>query len=213
MQKKAFTMTELTIVMIIVGILVTILALNVRNISVKEKAMVANGFKTIEAVEQAFAKIREIDKTNCPMGSFIVKQAGKGTYSYELKNNAGNAAADASDVINMIARYNRFEGTIGTFCSKTPYCSNTAIKGAKLAGTDIYVGVEILTNISDCPTYRMPNDASTYPAPTKINKKTGASETAKCWGKLYIDVNGADTPNTLGKDVFVFGLDESGLAK
>lgn len=213
MRKKAFTMTELTIVMIIVGILAAALALNIRNVKVKEKAMVANGFKTIEAVEQAFAKIREIDKTNCPMGSFIIKQAGKGTYSYELKNNAGTAAANASDVINMIARYIRFEGTIGTFCSKTPYCANTAIKGAKLAGTDIYVGVEILTKVENCPTYHMPDSETTYPAPTKINKKTGNTETAQCWGKLYIDVNGADTPNTLGKDVFVFGLDESGLAK
>lgn len=212
-MKKAFTLTELSIVMIIVGILATVLALNIRNVKVKEKAMIANSLKTIEAVDQAMTKIREIDKTNCPMGNFIIKQAGKGTYSYELKNNAGTAKADASDVINMIARYMRFEGTIGSFCLKTPYCTNTNIKGAKLAGTDIYVGVEILSDISDCPTYRMPNDATIYPAPTKINKKTNASETAKCWGKLYIDVNGANEPNTLGEDVFEFGLDESGIAR
>ena len=32
------------------------------------------------------------------------------------------------------------------------------------------------------------------------------------WGKLYIDVDGNKGPNQLGKDVFVYGLNEIGVA-
>ena len=59
----------------------------------------------------------------------------------------------------------------------------------------------------------MPNDATVYPAPTKFNKATASHETKKCWGELYIDTNGIDTPNTYGQDIFIYGLDENGIAK
>jgi len=213
MFKKAFTMAELIIVMIITGLLTTVLIQNIRSPKIKEKEMIANAFKAIEAVEQATAKIREVDKTNCPMGTFIVKHFGKGSYSYELKNDAGTSNATATDVMNMMQRYIRFEGTIGNFCDNTPYCSDSNIKGAKFAGTKTFIGFKVYSSLDNCPTYRMPNDATTYPAPTKFNKATASHETKKCWGELYIDTNGIDTPNTYGQDVFIYGLDESGIAK
>ncbi|MBQ8636199.1 type II secretion system protein [bacterium] len=213
MFKKAFTMAELLAVMIVIGVLATALMQNFRSPKVKEKELIANALKAIEVVEQAFAKVKEIDKINCPTGTFISKQIGTGTYAYELRNDEGTSSASATDVVNLLGKYIRYEGGIVNFCSYTSYCTDTSIKGAKLAGTNIYIGFKVNTGIEDCPTYKMPNDSTTYPAPTQYDKKAADFVTTKCWGELYIDTNNIDSPNTYGQDVFKFGLGEHGIAK
>ena len=213
MLKKAFTVAELLIVMVVIGVLATSLAHNFRLPKVKEKEMVANALKAIEVVEQAFAKVKEIDKTNCPTGTFISKQIGTGTYAFEFKNDEGTSNVSSADVIDILGRYIRYEDGTVNFCTYTGYCSDTDIKGVKLAGTNIYIGVKVNSSLSDCPDYKMPKESGDFPAPTNYNKSTGSFDTAKCWGTLYIDTNNIDSPNTYGVDVFKFGLGEHGIAK
>lgn len=212
MFKKAFTLAELLVVFIVIGLISTAIFKNIRPNKMKDKEMVALAFKGIRVVEHAMSNVMEIDKANCPMGTFLVKKAGTNDFTMQLKDNSGGSIS-ATELFNLFGKYIRYETGVGNFCDNTPYCSNSSVKGAKISGTNMYIGYEVFSSLANCPTYRLPNETSDSPAPTRYNKNTGTYETAKCWGKVYIDVNGMDTPNTYGKDVFIFGMGENGIAR
>ena len=212
MFKKAFTLAELLIVFVVIGVIATVILKNVRPDNMKPKEMTAMAFKAIRAVEHAMGSVMEIDKTNCPMGTFLVKKAGTNDFTMQLYDNSGNSI-DATEVANLFGKYIKYETTVGDFCNNTPYCSGSTIKGAKISGTKMFIGYEVFSSLANCPTYRLPDETSDFPAPTRYNSNTGTYETAKCWGKFYVDVNGMDTPNTYGQDVFVFGMGEKGIAR
>lgn len=211
MFKKAFTLAELLIVFIIIGLISTIIFKNIRPDKMKDKEMVALAFKGIRAVEHAMSNVMEIDKVNCPMGTFLVKRAGTNDFTMQLKDNSGGSI-DATEVANLFGKYIKYETAVGNFCNNTEYCSGSTIKGAKISGTNMYIGYEVFS-VTNCPSYRLPNETTDTPAPTRYNKNTDTYDTAKCWGKVYIDVNGIETPNTYGKDVFIFGMGENGIAR
>lgn len=194
-MKNAFTLAEVLVCMVIIGILAIIMVQNVKTKDFTEKGYVANALKIIENVQQASLKIREIEKTNCPMASFMINIMD--TWEYALVNSSGNSAS-ATDVINLYAKYLKFENKGLKFCDYTSYCSNDNIIGAKIPPGS-YIGIEI-TSIANCPSYYVPGSTTTTPGK------------GKCWGKLYIDVDGNKGPNQHGKDVFVYGLNEIGIA-
>ncbi len=194
-MKKGFTLAEVLVCMVIIGILAIIMVQNVKTKDFKEQGYIANALKIAENIQQASLKIREIEKTNCPMASFMVDIMG--TWEYALINSSGNNAT-ASDVINLYAKYIKFENTGLKFCDYTSYCSDDKIIGAKVP-PESYIGIEVIS-VSDCPSYYIPGSTTTTPGK------------GKCWGKLYIDVDGNKGPNQLGKDVFVYGLNEIGVA-
>ncbi len=212
MLKKAFTLVEVIVVFIVIGILAMVLFKNIKPNSLKPQEMTALAFKGLRAVEHAMSNVMEIDKANCPMGVFLVKKAGANNFTMQLKDNSGNSI-DATEVANLFGKYIKYETAVGNFCSNTPYCSSTGIKGAKIAGTSMYIGFEVFSSVTNCPSYRLPNETSDTPAPTRYNKNTATYDTAQCWGKVYIDVNGIDTPNAYGQDVFIFGMGENGIAR
>lgn len=196
MKLKAFTLAEVLICLMIIGALAIIMVQNVKTKDFTEKGYIANAFKAMEAVQQASVKIRDIENTACPTGSFMVEVVDD--WEYALVNSSGSNA-NTAEVLDLYSNYIKFEDSGFKFCDHTGYCSdNDDILGAKLAG-GIYLGFEV-TAIGDCPDYYMPNTAEML------------SAKGKCWGNLYIDVDGEKGPNQLGKDVFVIGLNESGLA-
>jgi len=192
---NAFTLAEVLICLMIIGVMAIIMIRNLRTKDFTEKSYIAGGYKAIESVQQASLKIRDIETASCPTGSFMVNVAG--TWEYALVNASG-ANANTTEVLNLYDSYLKLENTGLNFCDYTGYCSNDSIKGAKLPG-NTYIGFET-TGVINCPSYYLPNSSSL------------TAGKGKCWGKLYIDVDGPKGPNQLGKDVFVMGLNEDGVA-
>ena len=212
MKRHGFTLIETVVVIIIIGILAGIMLTAIKGQNFSEKERTAKITKVLNFIEQANSSIIELENKQCPTGSFMIKPAGATSWEFSIYNPSGSALASATEIVNLYEKYIKYETNVLNFCDYTNYCSNNAIIGAKVSG-DIYFGIEKFTSISDCSSYRMPNEATDNPAPTKFNPKTGTNDKVKCWGKLYIDINGTQDPNTYGDDVFIFNLGEYGIVK
>ena len=207
--KIAFTLAEVLITLVIISFIsiISIKTIKNNNDSFSGKDDYARVYKVIENFDYAFAQIRDLEKINCPMGKFInkTKIATSGTkYAYEKVLNA----ADATAVFDILKNYIKFDEEDLNFCDYSGYCDDSTQANnpaGKIAG-DIYVGINMYDNISDCPNYYMP-DAGLITVRTDV--KTG--DKPKCWGNLLIDINGAKSPNSEGEDVYIFGLDENGI--
>ena len=192
--KKAFTLAEVLICLMIIGVLAAIMIKNIKTKDFTEKGYIASAYKALESVQQASLQICELETTSCPMQSYMVNVAGDWEYTIV---NASGTNANTEEILNLYDNYLKLEDTGINFCDYTPYCNSDSIKGAKIAGNG-YIGFEV-TEVQTCPDYYLPNS-------TTLMKGEG-----KCWGKFYFDADGKKGPNELGKDVFVFGLGERGL--
>ena len=205
-MKKAFTLAEILITLTIVGVLSVLLVKNLDYESQMEKTFAPKALKAMEVVNEASYNIRDINNQNCPMGVLIYKNVD--TYEQGLINSADGTNMDSTQVRDEYAKYIKFVNT-RDFCTNTTYCDSnneiSSIPGGKISG-DIYLGFEV-TGIQDCPDYYMPGNDNKVVVGNDL--KTNAKP--KCWAKLYVDVNGKDSPNTEGKDIFIFGLGEQGI--
>ena len=212
MKKSAFTLMETVVVLIIIGILAAVMFTNLKGQNFSEKETTAKITKVLNFIEQANSQILEIENIQCPMNAFMVKPSGATDWEFAIYNTSGSSLATTSEIINLYEKYIKYETNVLNFCDYTGYCSSNSIIGAKVSG-DIYFGIEKFNSISDCSSYRMPNETTDNPAPTKFNPKTGTNDKVKCWGKLYVDINGTKDPNTYGDDVFIFNLGQYGIVK
>jgi len=204
-KNRAFTLIEILLVAVIIGVLAVIMIKNINSKSFTDKANIANAYKAIEIVQQASAKILGAETDWCPTGKFINKIINN--YEFGVINPTTSKEATLDEMMELYGSYLKLQKRNLNFCSYTEYCedSNTDIKGAKIVG-DIYIGFEKFASpdIQDCPTtYYMPESNEL------IEKEAGSN--GKCWGKFYVDVNGPAAPNEFGKDVFVWGLGEVGI--
>ena len=211
MKNKAFTLAEILIVLTLIGIISIVMIRSTRSDNIDEKTNIAKAYKAIEVFDEASANVRDMgNKTDCPMGTLMYTTGKKadGTYDYEIGLNL-DADNKENSFFNIYSNYVKYEKTGLNFCNFSKYCSNnsitTPIPAVKISG-DTYVGIQILDSVSDCPNFYLPEVSGVITQRTKL--KGGK---AQCWAKLYIDTNGLNGPNTLGKDVFVFGMDENGI--
>ena len=204
-RKQAFTLAEILIVLTIIGVLalVTLRSFNAK--TTKAKLNFARADKAVEVFNNVCARIRLTESKACPHNTFII-DTGFGTYEKGLlKCTEGESGEEtcspvtSQDAINIFSEHTKFEKKNLNFCDYSGNCSVTAA-GAELPG-GIYVGIEVLEDISDCPAYYMPGD----------EEETTPPSGSKCWAKLYVDANGPSGPNELGQDVFVFGMDADGV--
>ena len=218
MKKNAFTLAEILIVLIIMGIIAVMMIANIKSDGFSEKANIAKAYKVINAFDEAAGNIRDINNPKCPTGSFIYRDGknANGTYGYSI-GLVLPASNKEQAVLDIFGEFIKFEKTGLNFCDYTKYCDSvnasaasdsdkiTNVPAAKFS-KDIYAGIKILPAIENCPDFYLPE------SDVKLTPRTSIRDGApKCWAKLYVDVNGIDAPNTLGKDVFVFGLDEFGV--
>lgn len=208
-MKKAFTLPELAIVMIIIAIIALVMIQTLKPEKYSQKTNQASAMKVIEYVNQASVQIMDLEKEKCPARSFMVKPAGTSTWEFAILNDSGSTAS-AQEVAELFGEHLKYESDILDFCDYTDFCTNDDIKGAKLAG-EAYIGFELFDSVDDCPAYYFPGDENQTPAP-KITEG-GIEQTRKCWGKLYIDANGQKGPDTEGQDIFVFGLAQDGIVR
>ena len=209
MKNKAFTLAEILIVMTIMGILAIVMIQNIKTDTMSEKTNYAKAYKAIEVFDEASANIRHASDADCPLGSlmYTTGKNANGTYDYDIGLNLPDSDKEEA-ALNIYSKYIKFDKTNLNFCNFSKYCADNDISnlaGARFSN-DIYIGLEILDSISDCPDFYMPETEGVITQKTKVNGKK-----AQCWAKLYIDVNGNDGPNTLGKDIYIFGLDENGI--
>lgn len=197
-MKKAFTLAEIMICISVMGILAVVMLLNIKPEMFNKKSNIASAYKAIDEFEKASQKMREKETQAVPSGDFMTKVLDE--YEYAIINDDGTTK-DATQVLQLFSKYMKIENVGEEFCDNTGYCSSgESYAGAKLT-SQIHVGLEVLEKIEDCPIPKIPLD------PDAILPERG-----KCWGKLYIDTNGTDKPNEEGEDVFIFGLNEKGVA-
>ena len=202
----AFTIIEVLIVMSIIGVITAILLVNINLKSHIKKGDSLMAFKAIQSVDDALGQIRNTETEVVPTGLLMIKNAS-GNYEYAiLSTNGGGALANTTELVGMVGDYMKKDGDVINFCNFTSACSNSGIKGFKLPG-GFYVGFEKFESAQDCPSFRMPNNPDTEIKPAiDLN-----GNTKQCWGKLHVDTNGTGSPDALGEDYFVFGLDEFGV--
>lgn len=200
-KKFAFTLAEILVCLMIIGVIAGIFMKNIKGESFTKKSYIANAYKVINAFDQASTKIIETDPTSCPTGTFLTKAAGLKDPEYTFSNSAGGNA-NTSEVLKVYSKFIKFEQSSINFCDYTGYCTDTSIKGGRLHG-NVYMGIKVGGSAANCPSYYLPNASGAI--------TVGAN--TKCWGNLYIDVDGLKGPNKLGEDVFIFGLGARGIAR
>ena len=209
MKNKAFTLAEILISLTIIGIISILMIKNADTTQIKGKMNTAKAYKVFNAFDNASIQIRELNKVNCPMGTFIVSSGKNSSGNYVLEKaliDSGKDAVDSQEALDIYGEQIKFSQTGINFCEYSGYCdeSTTDIAGVKMPG-DIYVGMEV-TNIGDCPSYYFPEINSQLTVRNNIDNTK-----PQCWAKLYVDVNGKEDPNTLGEDVFIYGIDAYGI--
>ena len=210
MNKKAFSFIEILMTMAILGILVTISIGLLKSRDYIQRSYIAKGQKIIRTFDLAMAQIRETEPTQCPLGKFIYKVGDK--YYFGILNSTGTATASLDELITLFSDHIKFYDYPTVFCKYTKYCSDNSIKGGILTG-DLHVGIKIFDNDDikpgNCPAYYVP----------ETGKKVTPSSDSVCWGKLYVDTEGGEKiddykgPDVEGKDIYVFGLGETGIVR
>ena len=208
----AFTIAEIIIALTVVGVIAVMMMTTINKKGIDEDLNKAKVYQAFEVIQQASTKILATETTLCPEGKFIIKPILGGVitnreYEYAFLTTSGGSAY-TSDVLNVYNKYIRFEKKNLNFCSYSNYCqsSNTKIKGGRIVG-NIYIGFEVYgpSDIQDCPTtYYLPESEEMV---TKTEGTTG-----KCWGNVYVDIDGPKGEGVVGKDVFIWGLGETGIA-
>lgn len=206
--KKAFTLAELTVVMSIVAVLLLVVVSSLKGNIFEKNAQIVLANKIIRNAESAIIQIIESEKTQCPEEKFMSKLPG-GNWEYILKN--GTEVADSTALIELFGKYLKYDSGVMNFCDKSTSCTSENIKGAKLVGGG-YIGIEVLSSISDCAAYYFPGVEEEISAPTEF--VNGENKTKKCWGKLYINAQQGGKPSGIaGQDEFILNLGEYGIEK
>lgn len=186
-RQKAFTLTELLIALAIVG---AIAALTIPSLLEDiNRRVTANQLKNVIVTVQQLMNEELINKNT--------------------KSLANTDFASVGDL------YNHF--TNATICGSTNPCWGPNIEssnnyrslkelkatrsypGANTGGRKLKNGVSIL--------YQLTTSNDEYTAQTIDD---GTPEGDKCYGLFYIDINGKDKPNIIGRDLFAFRITEKG---
>lgn len=197
--------------MIVIGILIALLIRAVNGLGIDEKQNTATIYKIMDDFTQISLRTLNHDTKHFPTGTYI--QEVVGSWQYMAVNDENNPAT-AGDIIKYLAKYARFKKTGIDFCSNSD-CKALGLEGATVDGarmfSDAYIGILLNpdventdgTGITDCPQYHLPD----------VEGLITPSSNYKCFAKLLVDTNGKKLPNKLGEDIYVFGINESVLAK
>lgn len=214
-MKKAFTLVEIMICMAIIGTLAVIMLSSINNQGFDEKEWALKAHKTIRLIDEMSAQIIQKEVDQLPTGAFMTDTTGSYEYAICATATSCSTKASSKQVVDLFANYIKFEKTYSQL--KTAYTGYSAIKnnsnvaGGRIAG-DIYIGFLTTKTVSACPSevYIPPFETE---GGKMLSSTSHSTSDKKCWGTLYIDVNGNKKPNELGKDIYVFGMGEMGIEK
>ena len=208
MKKNAFTLAEVLICLTILGVIAAILIGSLKTQSYNQKAFVSNARKIVDNIQNASFAMLEEKADDFPLGTFVYKKT-KTSFMY-----GGASTVDSSaEIVSMYGNYIKYEKSGINFCDNTAACSGSTIKGARIPG-GAYIGFYVNTSLFDCDCsdeyckHKIPDPKATKGQ--DIEEITGPTG-KKCWGTLYIDVNGNEGPNVYGEDYYHFPMGENGV--
>ena len=186
MLKKAFTMAEAILVMVILGIIATIMISTMRPVEFQDKGLHVTAKKMLGDIDSATTQILYND-TKLGYLTEIVRTNGT---KYSWKDNS-------TDVLNLYKKY------LTTVTRETvPSTSFCVTGGASRNAKAVYlknggcIGI-YGSNISSILT-RFPDE--------KASVTTSASQ-----GAIFFDVNGEEEPNVVGKDRYILPVSDHGI--
>ena len=207
-KKHGFSLAETMIALLVLGFIFLAILRVMKTYDHSEKTYASNGYKVIENIDGALAKIRLSEPKSVPTGAFITRILGTDTFTFY---DSSGSSLSIDEFITIFKKYIKFDETVTDICSYTKY-SCSGVKGGRIH-PNIYVGFKLYSSLTNCPNFYMPDSTTAYTVSKKKNLSTGAMETQKCWGEAYIFLDGKNGPGIMGKDSFMFGLGEQSLAK
>ncbi len=181
-RQKAFTLTELLIALTIVGAIAAL--------SIPALVNDINSKVAVNQLKNTLVQVQQI------MDQELIENNTK-----SLKD---TAFADRTQLYTKFAK----SGTCTADCW-----------GPKIDGTKNYKTLNKLeatrTFSVDANAIKLKNGVSLYynPQPTEYAEgslKDGTKDGDKCYGIFYIDINGKDKPNIVGRDFFAFRITQKG---
>ena len=187
--KKAFTMAEAILVMTILGIIATVMISTLKPAQYKEKALQVAAKSIYSEIDSAMTQIlTDYTRYNKLSAVYPVNgTTGSTTYNFNSTNTNANVAFLAL-MKNYMATA---RGTVPSACTSVSATYNMLLKNGACLG--------LKTGAIASKSTWIPGEKE--------------ATTALCtYGEIFLDVNGNDEPNVLGKDRFVIPLNEDGIA-
>lgn len=185
MFKKAFTMAEAILVMVILGIIATIMISTMRPVEFQDKGLHVMAKKMLGDIDSATTQILYND-TKLGYLTEIVRSNGT---KYSWKDNS-------TDVLNLYKKY------LTTVTRDTvPSTSFCVTGGASRNAQAVY-----LKNGACIGIYS--SEAKLY---TRFPDETQSVNTEVSQGAIFFDVNGEEAPNVIGKDRYILPVADHGI--
>lgn len=186
-NKKGFTLAEVLITLGVIGLVAALTLPSMYNNY--QKALIGKTLaRSVELVEQGMLNIRQEAQLNSETGATFE------TLSSIKKSDLG--LSGSSYITDSNAFYNSTKSFLGTENSDYDVTNISAFAG------------NLDTNLKSLYTAYKFNKLNAIVA---FQNKTGTTTSNdSIISRVIIDANGAAKPNTFGKDVFIFGLTNSG---
>ena len=186
-NKKGFTLAEVLITLGVIGLVAALTLPSMYNNY--QKALIGKTLaRSVELVEQGMLNIRQEAQLNSETGDTFE------TLSSIKKSDLG--LSGSSYITDSNAFYNSTKSFLGTENSDYDVTNISAFAG------------NLDTNLKSLYTAYKFNKLNAIVA---FQNKTGTTTSNdSIISRVIIDANGASKPNTFGKDVFIFGLTNSG---
>ncbi|MBR6298245.1 MAG: hypothetical protein IKR34_03275 [Candidatus Gastranaerophilales bacterium] len=186
LKYKAFTMAEAVLVMTILGIIATVMITTIKPARFKEQGYKVLAKSVYASIDTAVTQIL-VDKA--PFNK--LDQVYKSGSSTELFNMNESDSSQNEEFIKLLKDYMATaRGDIPNVCNKTGYSSILLKNGA-------CIGVIAGTTSEQIETW-IPGEES-------------SSQMYLSYGNIFVDINGDDEPNVLGKDQFNIPLNINGI--
>lgn len=189
--KKAFTMAEAILVMTILGIIATIMITTLKPAEFKEKGLRIMAKKILSEIDTATTQVLINNTKNGSMAEILVPTLTNGaSYSF---GTTGNAYLNYTAMIYKKYLTATRQNTTGSYCAANAgisfYLKDGACIGFKHGGTSY---------------------DTIFPGETGTTSITNATHSSLL-GAIYVDTNGDEEPNTIGKDRFLFPVGTEGI--
>ena len=184
LKYKAFTMAEAVLVMTILGIIATVMITTIKPARFKEQGYKVLAKSVYASIDTAVTQIL-VDKAPFNKLDQIYK-SGSNTAVFSMAEES-----NAIEFVNLLKDYMATaRGDIPNVCNKTGYSSILLKNGA-------CIGVIAGTTSEKIETW-IPGEES-------------SSQMYLSYGNIFVDINGDDEPNVLGKDQFNIPLNINGI--
>ena len=186
--KKAFTLAEAIMVMVILGIIATILISTMKPTEFKNRGFKVLAKKILGQIDTATTQILFNDSRDSDMKSLYDPEAADNTTTVSFRGNTTKART-------LYAKYlvATREGITGDWCKQTEFStSRMKLKDGSCLG--------------------LQKAASTDTIDTWIPGESAKVSVSGLQGVIYLDVNDAEEPNKFGLDQFTIPIDDNGIA-